>query len=193
MDNYDLYYSKIKDAKPHDNLEMLSQIDMKNMFAIELGCGIGRDTVYLLKNGYSVLGIDREKTEEIIREKLTTGENGRFTFLNMSFEEIKELPLCDLVLSNLAIPFCNPKFFEKFWEIVCNSIKSNGYFLGNFFGKEDEWNGKKKLMSFFDVNEVKELFKDFEIIEINEKICDKNTVLGALKHWDIIEVFARKK
>lgn len=43
------YYSNIKGAKPHSNMELLSQIGGNNMFAIELGCGIGRDTKYLLK------------------------------------------------------------------------------------------------------------------------------------------------
>ena len=129
----------------------------------------------------------------MLREKLSSEESERFTFSNISFEEIEELPSSDLILSNFAIPFCKPLFFEEFWETICSSIKSGGYFLGNFFGKEDEWHGKKKLMSFLDINEVKELFKDFEIIEINEKIYDKKTGMGILKHWDVIEVFARKK
>ena len=49
MGNYDAYYSNIKNAKYHGNMELLSEIDGNNMFAIELGCGIGRDTIYLLK------------------------------------------------------------------------------------------------------------------------------------------------
>lgn len=49
MGKYDIYYSNIKDAKYHQNMELLSQIDGNNKFAIELGCGSGRDTIYLLK------------------------------------------------------------------------------------------------------------------------------------------------
>ena len=44
--------------------------------------------------------------------------------------------------------------------------------MGNFFGMDDEWNSKKKQISFFDMNQVKLLFKDFEIMEINEKKYD---------------------
>ncbi len=112
--------------------------------------------------------------------------------MNSSFEEICELPICDLIVSNFAIPFCKPNYFENFWKIIHNSISINGYFLGNFFGIEDEWNDKKKLMVFFDIDKVKSLFKNFEIIEINEKKYDKKTGIGVLKHWDVIDVFARK-
>ncbi len=49
MNKYDVYYSNVKDAKYHNNMELLSQIDGTNKFAIELGCGSGRDTTYLLK------------------------------------------------------------------------------------------------------------------------------------------------
>lgn len=139
------------------------------------------------------MGIDKEQTEELIRENLTIDENQRFTFKQISFEEIKELPTSDLIVSNFAMPFCNPICFEDFWEIVCSSINKDGYFLGNFFGIEDEWNGVKKRMSFFDIDKMKELFKDFEIIEIKEKIYDEKTGMGVLKHWDVIDVFARKR
>ena len=49
MNNWNTYFDNIKDAKCHKNLKLISQIDGSNKFAIELGCGNGRDTVYLLK------------------------------------------------------------------------------------------------------------------------------------------------
>ena len=62
--------------------------------------------------------------------------------------------------------------------------------MGNFFGKNDEWYGNKN-MTFCDLLEVKSMLEQFEIININEKEYDKKTALGKLKHWDVIEVFAR--
>ena len=49
MNHWDAYFENIKEAKCHKNMELISQIDGKNKFAVELGCGSGRDTVYLLK------------------------------------------------------------------------------------------------------------------------------------------------
>ena len=47
-------------------------------------------------------------------------------------------------------------------------------------------------MTFLSKEEVKELFKDFEIIQFNEIEKDGLTGMGKKKHWNIIEVVARK-
>lgn len=43
------------------------------------------------------------------------------------------------------------------------------------------------------LEEVKNLFKDFEVITISEKEYDKPTAMGKMKHWDVIEVCAYTK
>ena len=43
---------------------------IKPDFAIDLGCGAGRDTIYLLHNGWKVLAIDKEDTKEFILKKI---------------------------------------------------------------------------------------------------------------------------
>lgn len=45
-------------------------------------------------------------------------------------------------------------------------------------------------MTFMSLQEVKNLFENFEIINISEKEYDKPTAIGKMKHWDVIEVFA---
>lgn len=47
-------------------------------------------------------------------------------------------------------------------------------------------------MTFLSKEEVGELFKDFEIIQFNEIEKDGLTGMGKKKHWNIIEVVARK-
>lgn len=144
------------------------------------------------KNGYNVLGIDKEVTESLIRGKLTENENSNFKFIQSDFENLDELPKMDLVLSLFSLPFCSPDKFYDLWENICNSISEGKYFLGNFFGKNDEWNCKKK-MTFMSLEEVKKLFENFEILTISEKEYDKPTAMGKMKHWDVIEVFAMYK
>lgn len=48
-------------------------------------------------------------------------------------------------------------------------------------------------MTFLTLEQVKELFKDFDIINICEKEYDKQTAMGKMKHWDVIEVLAIHK
>lgn len=58
------YYKNTENALPNTIIRKFIEIKIKPSNAIELGCGAGRDTIYLLKNGWRVLSIDREKTEE---------------------------------------------------------------------------------------------------------------------------------
>lgn len=78
------------------------------------------------------------------------------------------------------------------WKEICLNIKSNGYFVGNFFGLNDEWNTKNDRRTFFSKEEVIKLFSGFEILEMQEIEKDKPTAEGQMKHWNTIETIAKK-
>lgn len=48
MNNYEEYYKKIKNARHHELMELVKDIKSNIQNVIELGCGSGRDTIYLL-------------------------------------------------------------------------------------------------------------------------------------------------
>ena len=48
--------------------------------AIDLGCGSGSDTIFLIKNNWNVIAIDSANTEERIRNKLSNEEQKRLKF-----------------------------------------------------------------------------------------------------------------
>lgn len=160
--------------------------------AIDLGCGAGNDSIFLLSNGWNVLAIDGNDVESILRENLNEEDNKKLSFKIQKFEEL-ELPNCNLLISNFAIPFCSKDKFSQMWHKICNSINKDGYFVGNLFGKNDEWNTPNDKRTFLDKEDVIALFKDFEIIEFAEKEFNKQLVLGKLKHWHIFEIVAKKK
>ena len=70
MGNIERFYENTKNAMPHDNIKRFIKIENKKGNAIDLGCGAGRDTVFLIKNGWNVSAIDRENTKDIIEFKL---------------------------------------------------------------------------------------------------------------------------
>ena len=107
-------------------------MNIKPTNAIDLGCGAGRDTIYLIKNGWNVLAIDREDTKEIISRKLDKDELEKFRFDSQSFENI-ELEKTNLVVANFCIPFCNKQFFNEFWNKVTDSILKERIFCGKLF------------------------------------------------------------
>lgn len=192
MKRIEKFYENTKNCKCHKNVEQFVKLNIAPGNAIELGCGAGRDTIYLIKNGWNVLGIDREDVEHIITEKLSDVEVKRFRFQRQKFENIR-LEKCDLLVANDCLPFCDKSMFYEFWKKIVDSILPDGYFVGNFFGVNDEWSGMKENMVFLEKSQVLELFDGFEIVSFDEVEEDCRTGMGIMKHWHTFFVIARKK
>ncbi|MBR3132971.1 MAG: methyltransferase domain-containing protein [Clostridia bacterium] len=124
MGDIDQFLKNTQNALPHDNIKQFIEIERKTGNAIDLGCGSGRDTVFLIKNNWNVLAIDREDTREMIEKKLNKLEIERFRFSCQNFENV-ELEENDLVVSNYSIPFCSKNYFYEFWNKIVESISSN--------------------------------------------------------------------
>ena len=191
MSNWNNFHNITENKPPRKNIVyFISNYNITGN-AIDLGCGAGSDTIFLIKNNWNVLAIDSSNTEGRIRNKLTNDEQKRLKFEVQKFEELK-LSKCDLLISNYSLPFCDKNYFYQMWAEICFNIKDNGYFVGNFFGINDEWNIENNKRTFLSKKEVIELFKDFEILEIKEIEKDKTTAEGKMKHWHTFEIIARK-
>ena len=68
------FYKNTKDAPQNKMVTRFIKMNVTPGKAIDLGCGAGRDTTYLIKNGWDVLAIDRVDTEEIIANQLSLEE-----------------------------------------------------------------------------------------------------------------------
>lgn len=191
MRNIEKYYNNIKNARPNYTVKKFIELNVEPGNAIELGCGAGRDTVYLIKNNWYVLAIDRENVKSRIEERLSIEELKQFKFLKQEFECI-ELEKNNLVVANFSLPFCNKNNFKELWNKINKSIVNEGYFVGNFFGDKDEWKSTKKEMMFLTKEQTIQLFEDFEIVEFKEVEKDDFTGLGKMKHWHIFNIIAKK-
>lgn len=127
MGNIEKFYENTKNAMPHDNIKKFVEMKTKTGNAIDLGCGAGRDTIFLIKNNWNVTAIDREDTQNIIETNLNTEDLKKFKFMCQNFENIK-LYKNDLIVSNFSIPFCSKNYFNDFWDKIVNSI-NNGRIL----------------------------------------------------------------
>ena len=132
MGNIKKFYKNTKNEMPHDNVKKIIEIENKKGNAIDLGCGAGRDTIFLIKNNWNVTAIDRENTKDMIESKLTIEELKRLKFICQDFENIK-LDKSDLVVTNFSIPFCNKKYFNELWNKIVNSINTSRIFCWKLF------------------------------------------------------------
>ena len=132
MNKIEKYYKNTEGALPNPMVEKFITMNINPTNAIDLGCGAGRDTIFLINKGWNVLSIDRENTEEIISSKLDNEEIKKFRFKRQSFEDI-ELEKTNLLVANFSIPFCDKKHFNKFWKKITDSIFKDRIFRWKFF------------------------------------------------------------
>ena len=156
--------------------------------AIDLGCGSGNETVYMIKNGIKVLAIDRQLNQDFILNRLSDNEKKMISFKESSFEDV-ELPKTKLLTAFFSIPFCNPNNFDELWTKIYNSIEDNGYFVGQLFGDRDAWNVVESINTF-SIDKVKEYLKNYNIIKLEEIEYVRES---DNKKWHFYDIIAQKK
>jgi tellurite methyltransferase len=194
------YYKNKSNQTPRDTLVMaldiISNQESKKggMFAIDVGCGHGADTLELLKKGWKVLATDADENGlRLLNESVDKSFKENLKTEKLPFEEFgnAKLKKCDLLNASYCLPFCKPEYFEILWNKISDTIKKGGMFSGQFFGENDEWAGNKE-MTFLKIKKVNELFRDFEVLYFEEKDEDGKTASGDSKHWHVFSVIAEK-
>ena len=167
-------------------IEFLDNYKIDN--AIDLGCGSGNETVYMIKNGIKVLAIDRQLNQDFILNRLSDNEKKMISFKESSFEDV-ELPKTKLLTAFFSIPFCNPNNFDELWNKIYNSIEDDGYFVGQLFGDRDAWNVVDSINTF-PIDKVKDYLKKYRIIKLEEVEYVRES---DNKKWHFYDIIAQKK
>lgn len=132
--------------------------------AIDLGCGAGNDTAFLLEKGYKVIAIDQEEqVREIIKNRNLNKDN--LELIIEDFSKI-EIPMTDLLFANFSLFFVKNDF-NDFIERLLKSINEKGFFVGNFLGKDDD--RKVNGVTTVEKNELMNFFNDFKIFYFSEE------------------------
>lgn len=190
------YYNAVKDRPPRETLlKALEQFDAENTkrirFAVDLGCGDGRDTVVLLRQGWRVLAVDGEA--EAIDRLLNRPDldRTRLETCVAKFEEVTLPDEVDLINASFCLPFCLPEHFPNLWQKIVSSLKLGGRFSGQLFGVRDSW-ATNPNATFHTREQVMELLRAFELEWFEEEDHPGKTALGEDKHWHIFHIVARR-
>lgn len=187
----EFYQNSIKINKPSrllaDFFRLKLDKNLKEKNAIDLGCGAGNDTMLLLEKGFNVTAIDSEpQVKEILLKRAQNEQN--LNVVTGDFSKV-QLQKADLINANFSLFFVR-KDFDSFIKNVLQSINKNGYFVGNFLGKEDDW---KKSKTTVEKDELFNYFSKFKILYFSEEKYYKDVLTKKNKFWHVYNIIAQKK
>lgn len=187
------YYETTQDAEPHQNVVMFLRKSIKPGIAVDLGCGAGRDTVLLLKHGWTVISYDINNNAQYILDRITPEEKGRFTFVKARHQDA-EIPKCDLVVANDSMHYLSKDEFKAVVDKIYDSLNPNGNFVAEFLGNRDDWAKNDPNNAFISLKDLKEVLGNrFELEAFREHEFEKPTLEGEQKHWHTVSVITRAK
>lgn len=196
----DFYEKSLKKTEPTTTLlKALKYFEREHRmpgFAVDLGAGTGKDTLFLLSKNWRVLAIDQEpESIKIVLNRVPSDQRNRLETRLDSFANVKWPNNVDLITSN-SLPFLKPEEFSKVWENIVSHLAVGGRFAGHFFGDKDVYAIRTLYpnMTTHSKDQVLELFKDrfkIEFLGIEEELYP--TLEGTSEEiWHAIFIVAKK-
>jgi SAM-dependent methyltransferase len=184
------YYEVVAGRPPREFLvSTLKRFDSAGV-AIDLGCGTGSETVFLLEQGWQVLAVDQQdEAIQTLLSSVSPSVADRLQTLVASFERL-DLPPADLIWAGLSLPFCHPSHFESLWSTIHSALVPGGRFIGDFFGPHHAWTGDKE-MTFHTKEQVIAMCKEFELEYMLEGEGELLTALNGIQQWHMFTISAR--
>lgn len=123
------YYEKTNICRENKLLtKLFNEYDVNIKNALDIGCGAGKDTYFLIKRGIYTTAIDKENTQEFVFSKLDESDLIKLLYkkidvLDFNFQKY------DLVNAMNSLSFLPQDKFKEVWEKIINSIENSGYFV----------------------------------------------------------------
>ncbi len=166
----------------------------EGLLAADLGCGIGRDALPLLRAGWRVLALDGERPalEELARRAEREGLGAGLETVEARFEAMRPLPPCDLVNASFSLFACPPEAFPAVWAGIAAALPPGGRFAGQLVGPNDSWAARPGSTALGRAA-LDRLLEGFEVEALEEEETDSVTPRGEAKRWHIWHVNARRR
>ena len=164
QDNYKAYHEKTFSIDPSSFLEPLAQRLPPEAFILDVGCGSGRDLLWMKKQGFEVIGFERSSgLAELARE------NAGCEVIEEDFETYDfSTIMADAVMIVGALVHIPHDRFREVFENITSALSKNGSVLLTL--KEGEGSRKDsdgRIFYLWQDDEARELIKS-----IGFKVCD---------------------
>jgi tellurite methyltransferase len=188
---WDQYYKAVAGRPPREFLAKTLRRFPGPGVAIDLGCGTGQESVFLLQHDWHVLAIDQhEAAIQTVLDSVPADKAGYLQTRVAAFETL-DLPTVDLIWAGLSLPFCPPDEFDNLWRKIGAALRPGGRFAGDFFGPRHAWSNQR-AMTFHSKEAILSLCRELQLEYMIEEEGQQQTAMNGMQHWHMFTVSAYK-
>lgn len=173
--NYNNLYKqhqKVWGQGPNKLLQMVWKKAEPGSCFLDLGCGQGRDSLFMAKQGFQVTAVD--KSIEGINNLKQLAKENNFEKIQVICQDIKDFEIekdkYSIINVFNASQFLKKEDALKIIKALKENLKINGFIIIEGFTAKDPL--FKEGRGFFKPKELQNLFSDFKIILYKEAIID---------------------
>ena len=191
--NWNKFTQKTQTRQPIGFLiEAVRILGLSNGNALDLGCGAGIDARYLAENGFNVEAIDFNKESVEQTKKFCKGLSVSVNQKNVADYNI--IPNAyQLIIAWNTLSFLTKDESRKILLNIQEGLIKDGIFVFSLFGQEDDWVKNHPEMSFWTIEELKNLLFNVNFIKLCEEKRIKPGATGQVKFWHLIRGIIQKK
>lgn len=187
------FFEATKGREPRENLGRALKHVGADGHALDMGCGVGNDTLAMLQHGLRVTAFDSHADAIRHTTELATehGFSDRLQTHVASFETFEFQPAAfDLIYAGFALPFCAPDRFPEVWRDIRLALRPGGLIALQMFGDRDEWAGghHEQQINTHTLDEIRALLDGLEEVYFEEVEEDGTTALDRDKHWHVFHI-----
>lgn len=188
------YYWGLEPAPFLDDLLEIADANKKTVKVLDIGCGEGKDAVYMAQKGCKVTAFDI--TESGIRKTKALAES-RGVEIDAFVADVNDFSIedkFDIVYSTGTIQYLFDENIDGFFEKIKSMVNLGGYVYFNVFVDKPflelppDWDKEEKMWK---TGQLFSYFADWEICKIDEIIFEDNS--AGIKHYHCMDTILAKR
>lgn len=147
--------------------------------ALDLGCGTGRNSIYLAKKGFDVLSLDSSSTAIARLNQLSSEQGLSITAREADIREFEPMENhFQFIVANTSIDHLSPQDCYSVAENMISSLAPGGFlFVSVFMVTDPGYNSQGRTVSetaghvrhFYQTNELAQQFKSMGLLSYQEE------------------------
>lgn len=161
----------------------------KNFFTgnkiLDIGCGEGRNSIFLSKLGYDVTGIDVSSVA--IEKAITNNSSCNFLCKDLMHDSWPN-ETYDTIIDFGLFHFVPYEYRQKYVKNIFDHLNTNGIYCNQSgrLVKENPIIGKSYTPPQLEKSEIEEQFKDYNLILLEEDVLPKHNNFGEYPCWNLV-------